>query len=732
MALHDHDLRNNPNLPVTLEEDLLQSMQENRRAIAERVGPAIIGATEQTQDVNRNLLDTTKRLSSERNVVIDEVRAAQDRLVGIASNPKVVNRILGIFDSDFKEEVQIRKLQRGKFELGEITGRMAVAESTRNVQIQTIQSNLRGITAFYDFNQQGILNETSDILNAFQIRSGVRRDQVQAIEGTTDKVLNRWQANPDLMPPNLRGLNRLVTAELFNRKVKNANLRAIDISNTRAQESLFETQREDFLNEFDTMQDLASAQKQFRQSPEQFPKFVRANDFNSEISRRTDIELDLRSSKQALAAGDLQLAELRKTAAFSKATLVELDTIAKNFNGKGETELFGVPVTAAEIATARATKQDTLVERQQTNALLISAITKSDELRSGAVEGAVSIGQMGNPYGDPLQGMPTKVRTAVQAAQSLSNVLGPSIKAGDIGAAVVMSREWTAANEIINEEIEKIVDNTTKNSKEATREYLTNRGRISSPAAAAGLLIENAPNQFAVDADPFLKNGYRAFSTELIKTGFTGFTGDDDESLLGAVFAKLNASDKENAALINDAIIASKVRTLVGDSGFQILLQDSLIRLTATTEKDPMTPAEQGNPYTSLIDENGDLADSLFNLGEGRSKLFSYDAFYLALSQAQQQAVIDGTISPGKNLANNIIDLMRGNATALNERFTASPIAASLKTAVFPNGVQELIFKRLGDMAETMPSILANAAANKAALTDVISRTIAQDPNLGP
>jgi len=708
---------NNPNTPLTLDEELLQSMQDTNQFGQTVVAPAIKETAQRVGTANRTLLDTTKRLSAEREAPLDEIRAAQDRLFNLEQNPDIVNKILGIFDSDFNEGAQIRRMQRSQFELNEITNRMSIAETTRNVQVQGAGTQLKAVTDFYEFTRQGVLDNASAILTGFQIRNNVRQDQVQLVKDTPKETLEKWQTNPDLMPPKLSGLRELVTADLFRRQVDDARLTSVDIANTQARENLFNTQRENFMNQFNTADELLAAQQQFQNAPQEFPRFLRVNDFNTELQEREGVAISLRSAKQSIEANDLALADVHKKQALAKSSLTDIDSALGQLDASGNVDVAGVIFSGAELGVARSLKQQQLIESQKQNALLISAITQADTLRDQNVEGALALGSMGNPYGDPLVGMPTTTRGAVQSSQNLENNLRPRIAAGDVGAAIVMSKQWQATNELINKDIEERIKNTTTASKPAVSEFLKQGGRITTPSAAAGFLIENAPNQFALDADSMLKTGYRGFAEELIasNTGGTSFNITDEGGI------SVIGDDQQNAAIINQAIKDSGLRTKVGDSGFQILLQQTLSRLAANADGTAIDP---NSPYAGLVDSDGRLADSLFQIELGQPKLFSYDNFYKALANRQTDAIASGLIPAGKSLSNPIIDAMRQGATGLNERFTASPTAAALKNAAFPNGVQELIYKRLADMASTVPVIIQNAIINRQGLTDAVQREV--------
>ncbi len=711
--------QNNPRTPTTLDEELLQDVQTVDQFREDVVQPTITRASEAARRADQTLLDSTKRLSREREAPLSEIRAAQDRLFNLEQNPNIVNKILGIFDSDFNEGAQIRRLQRGNFELNEITSRMSIAETTRNVQVRGAASQLKSVTDFYEFSRQGVLDSASAILTGFQIRNGVRQEQVQLVKDTPKNILEKWQANPDLMPGNLRGLKELVTADLFRRQVEDARLTSIDIANTQARENLFAQQRDNYFNQFNSPEELLQAQQQFQNAPQEFPKFLRVNDFNTEMQRREEIAISLRSAKQSIEANDLALAEVHKKQALAKSSLTDIDTALNNLDAGGNVDVAGVMFSGAELGVARAAKQTQLIETQKQNALLISAITQSDVTRNQSVDSAIAMGQAGNPGGDPLSGMSTKTRGAIQSAQNLENVLRPRIEAGDVGSAIVLSKQWQATNDIIEKDIEERIKNTTKGSKEGMREYFTQGMQITTPSAAAGLLIENAPNQFALDYDSVFKTGYRAFSSEVSELSGAGKT-IDLEALESGILS-VSGDDKENAAIINQAIIDSNVRNKIKDSGFQILLQQTLSQLAANADGTAIDPT---SPYVGLVDSDGRLADSLFQIELGRPKLFSYDNFYKALANTQMEASANGTIPKGKSLANPIIDAMRQSATGLNERFTASPTAAALKNAAFPNGVQNLIYQQLAEMASTVPVIIQNAEINRQGLAEAVRREV--------
>ena len=252
---------------------------------------------------------------------------------------------------------------------------MGVAESTRNVQVQDAALKLKSVTDFYEFSRQGILDQTTAVLNSFQIRAGVQQEQVRQVEQTTDELLKRWESNPDSMPPNLKGLQQLASAEIFRRRVKDAQLTSIDLANTQARENLFTNQREDYFNRIDTVDEIVSAKSKFKTNRKDFPSYIRENDFNIELQRREDIDLSLRSAKQSIEAKDLQLAEVHKQIALKKATLGDIDTIIANIGDTGNADLNGVPFTRAELTAARAVKSKELIDQQKSNALLITAIT---------------------------------------------------------------------------------------------------------------------------------------------------------------------------------------------------------------------------------------------------------------------------------------------------------------------------------------------------------------------
>ncbi len=716
-------------VPVTKDQELFNALEANQDFAQQTVAPAIVKTSGDISTANSQLLDTTRRLAGERETIVDDIRGAQDRLFNLEQNPEIINTILGFFDSDFSEGAQIRRLQRGSFELSEITNRMAVAESTRNVQVQDAANKLRSVTDFYEFNRQGILDQTTAVLNSFQIREGVRQEQVKQVENTPDKVLEKWESNPDSMPPNLKGLQQLASAEIFRRRVKNAQLTSIDIANTQARENLFGAQREDYFNRIDTMDELVTAQNRFKTNRKDFPPYVRENDFNIERQRREDIDLSLRSARQSVAAKDLQLAEVHKQIALTKATLGDIDTIIANIGGDGNANLNGVIFTRAELASARAVKSKELIDRQKSNAILITAITGVDGIRASASESAIMLGHIGNPYGDPLAGMPTDVRQQIQSAERATAALQPMIDAGDVGSAIVVSKLWQETDKTIKAAIETRVANTTKASKPAIREYSTQQGRITTPSAAAGLLIENAPNIFALDADSVLKSGYRAFAQSLIETSDGGSTINIESGIIS-----IGGDAKENAAVIQQAITDSKLRSRVGDSGFQLLLQQTLFQLAVDKETNTV---DQTSPYAQFIDDSGVLSETFYQFERGQSKVFDYNKLYAAMASAQLDAVAGGLIPQSKLLYNPIIDMMRKNAPGLNDRFTASPVAAALRTAAFPNGMQETIYTRLAKMASTMPAILQNTIDKRASLANALQQLttgqgIGTDPGVGP
>ncbi len=680
--------------------------------------PAIEQTTQEILRAKSSLIDTTKALAVEREPWRDKIRHGLDRLQNMEQNPEIINKVLGIIDEDFNRDAMIRQVQTGKFELNQITNRMVEAETLHGLEVGMAKTALAGAQSFYSFTREGNLDTQSAILAAFDIRQGVRKEQVQLVESTTSAQLTKWEANPDIMPPKLRGLERLVTAELYHRDVKEKQLDALDISTTMAQQSLDATSRERWFNQHDSVEDLGAAKQRFISDPNSAPPFIQLNDFDVQAQSRQMINLDLRTAQVAAEAGEMQLRNVKVQEAFVRSSALDLDRIKLEMGEENVIELLpGLMITKTELDLAIQGKEDANFKLGVKRAELQILINGMEESMTGAGSKAWGLSHLNGPGGK----VPSKARAALQTAQNMHPYFAAHAAAGSQPDAVAMSKLWKVADDTLETVVKDVVDNAPKSDAAGLASYIRDEGVMTTGAVSYG--YGNLTNEFWAGYDPVLNLGAAAYGRELgniIGTQSLNFA----QSETGFSF---DSNEKEKGSRLNQAVIDSDVRAIASDSGFQFLLQSTLQELTLS--KQAAGPNEgpeydPNSPFASLITPRGTLAFGMYGVGETGEKEFLYGNFYKLLATAQLTGVANGTLQPGNDLVVPIIDMINEMAPSLNERFTLSPQAAALKEIAFPNGMQDGIYKRSAKVLEKVPKIILDMEVQKAAMKEAIQQEI--------
>ncbi len=706
--------------PTTQIDALTNAVMTNVEFGQRVVVPAIKQTTQEILRAKSSLIDTTKALALEREPHRDDIRAAQDRLFNLEQNPEIVNRVLGLFDPDFNRDSQIRKMQSGKFELNQITNRMVEAEALHGLEVGMAKTALAGTQSFYSFTREGNLDVQNAILVGFDIREGVRKEQVNLVESTTKEQLQKWEQNPDKMPPKLRGLEQLVTAELFQREVKEKQLNALDISTTIAEQSLFAAQRESYFDQFDTLEQINQAKAKFKADPNSAPSYISDNHFDEEMQNRNMISLEFRSARNAVDASDVQLRDLHVARAFARTSETDLRTALKNMGDSKTLAIMpGVVITKEELSSAIQSKKEVNFKRRQANAELLATIVGTEESKNNALNGALMLGQMNNPGGDPGQGIPGTLRAGIQTAQNIDTMLTPFTDAGSVPDAIVKSKAWKVVDDKVEAKIKSAVDNAERSDKAGINSYLRNEGRMTSGAVSYG--YANLGNEFALSYDPILGPGAQLYAQELNDIiGTQSFSFAQSETELS-----FDSNEKEKQTRLNQAVVDSNVRQHVSDSGFQFLLQSTLQKLVFSKATGPNEEPgyDPDSPYAPLIASNGTLSASMYNFADSQ-KTFMYGNFYKALASAQLRGETNGILQPGNELSVPVIDMMREMAPGLNNRFSLSPHAAALREVAFPNGIQGGIYERLSKLSQAVPSIIENMQLQKDAMREAIKQEV--------
>ncbi len=691
--------------------DVMSHVEFGQRVVV----PAIKQTTEEILRAKSSLIDTTKALSVEREPWRDQIRTAQDRLFNIEENPEIINKVLGIFDSDFDRDAQIRKMQSGKFELNQITNRMVEAEALHGLEVGMAKTALAGVQSFYSMTKEGFLDTQSATLVGFEIRAGVRKEQVQLVEDTTLEKLTTWQNNPDKMPPALRGLEQLVTAELVHRDAKEKQLKALDISTSIAEQQLFSTQREAYFDQFDTVEQIGQAKARFKSDPSSAPPFILDNNFDEEAQNRQMISLELRTAKASADVGDMQARDMAMARAFSRTSSTDLKTIRNNMGDKQFVELIpGLPVTKTQLDAAIQIKKDAAHKQRIANATLQATILGMEESMNNAVSQAEMLARLNGPGGK----ISAKSKGALTTAQNIHALSGPYAANGSEADAVVMSKFWKVADDTISEEVKTAVANAPRTDKAGIGSFISNEGVMTT--GAVSYAYANLTNEFAIAYDPVLGPGAQLYAqtlSEIIGTQSFSFAQTETE-------LSFDSNEKEKGSRLSQAVTESDVRTQVSDRGFQLLLQNTLQELVVTKSSGPNADPEYdpNSPFASLLTPRGTLASSMYSF-EGEKK-FMYGQFYQALADAQLKGIADGTLMPGNDLATPIIDMIREMAPGLNDRFTQSPHAAALREIAFKDGIQGGIYKRLSTLRTKLPQLISNMQLQKDAMQEAIQQGI--------
>ena len=436
--------------PADMEIALDLAFKQKQEALT-KIEPVLATVLATANSADAQLKETMRVQTEQANVSIDEINTAQARKIELANIPSPINTFLGFFDPSFSVDTLDAKITKASFNLQTAATRTKQAVTNRDLTVQTAQRVAVAAEQFYTFNRQNLLDTSEFIRLGFDMKEGVRKDQVDMVTGASRKQLAGWVANPDTMPVKLIGTQGLAETELYRRNMQDAGLTQTNISNRMQQELLNDRVAAEVLSSFKSIPDLETAVEGGK-----LPKEVTPDRVRKYINNRKEVEMNLEASADALALGKNLMAAKFKAEAVAKIPLNELEEGLRLLtkHGASSIDVKRVNFTKPELEGAVARLQ--AIKREQSKLLseTIAAVGATAVNQETAVEQMVSIGGLLNPE-SPEDGIPRELRSLFKKNAAITAVLEAH---GSPEDAVKIAEIWeahvTAANSVIDKTIE--------------------------------------------------------------------------------------------------------------------------------------------------------------------------------------------------------------------------------------------------------------------------------------
>lgn len=629
-------------------------------------------------------------LMQAQGAVIEDAHKAYDNLNTISRIPEKIGRVIGMFDTDFNREVQMRELERSSLSLNSIGNRMQLAQQRHAMATDAALQEGRIESSILQFDREGFIDQTAMMELGWRLEDRITQDTARMAENAGIDNLRKWLADPSSAPKELqdkRGLLELAYTQAMSREL-NVSIAQVGLSGQLINNARL--QREEALSNMTTNE----LQNGFSQPPEGLSQ----EHLVAEIRRREAREIDAQMSAMSLKEGKIELAQAAKGRVLMSSSMNELTQLgmAAQENG-GRVQIGELTITGEEIRQTMVAK--TLQDQEQQTKIneYVLATTGFEGMQVQTAAIAQSVHQIMNPGvpfdpENPYAGLPDDMQATLATGMQQMEVFA---QMGSPGGMVMVNQKM---NEQLDTLRKEVVDNLPKEVQPAAREYMSNSDmpQIRTPQSAAAYLSANSANPMMMSYDPTWSGVWSQFSKELTRLQSENQSLNvEDMNIESAVIASLVGGDSskkdKNYILAEQAIQNTGLRDVAANQMFERLLGDTIQEL--------MGENEGNSPWAGLYNAgSGKFHQAAYEMGDTSVK-FSKDKWNDLLAQRTIVLHNNGTLPTDTTLHDLLYERMQGNIGRVRQYVGNDMATAALNNVLFANRPENAIAQRISDFS---------------------------------
>lgn len=674
----------------TIQQTMREAMAQTEAA-RQKVQPVIAAALESARTADQQFQRTIQIQTDKADAAIAKGRGAYKNLQDLGRWPTGVANFIGMFDPDFSAKRQQAILGESELDLQSTAIKTRQAVSTHDIAIQSAGRVSTAAKEFYQFSRQGFLDAASFAQLGFAVKAGIREEMVNKLTDASDADLKKWGAKT---PPDLMGHEGLIDLEVYRRRLQDANLNSVQMSNAMQQAKLQEVAAQQFVDQFNSTSEAEQALKAGDLPPNVAPGMVQRK-----IAEAKGVSINLEAAAEALKVGKAQNAEYFKGLAFAGMQSSDISALIETAKASGQSFVEtkdGLKLSVAELKVALSKRQAFDREQETLQADIYTTLAETESNRLSALSMADKMQSFLNPD-NPDAPLPEEYQAEIQKALGTEAI---AERLGTVGAAQLSAQTWEATAKRFREMQEEVVKGQViKDNQPAVREWFNTGGRINTATNAAVLLWNEAPNTAAMGNTRTLKEGWALLGPKLqeITTGKSlGVQTNADGS-----FTLTGVNEDEAASLINRAVNESGFREVTRGNQFQFVLHTTAGQLAS--QKIPQIP-HQKTPLAEIFSqivnpETGTFSRSFMQTDpETGASQFDMGMFHQQLARLEVQAHENGVIPPDQSLIQVLYSKMFDNLGIVAQDFN-NPTAAALNKIVYNNNPSQDVADYIRQMA---------------------------------
>ena len=414
----------------------LNSLLDKQRLTGSALLDVINQSSTALTQVNTNFAAAAKQAQTQVDgAYADGIKAAEN--AAFASRlPRGLSRLLGFFDSDFSPEYQANKLRESSLRVDQAGRQLANLEEMRKLALQEIDSSVRNASTAFSVTGT-LLNSAADME-----RLNLSRAQV-GMEGARLKMAQEQQA----WARTNRAVENLSDADL------NKEITAGNNSQFASNMGLLQQERD----------------------------------------RRTSAQTAIENAKNAVAAGNLELALKNKAVLLNTINPSEVDDLLSHMGANNSVNFNGLSFTKRELEETKVgllKKQEAatteLFNRAMLNTQAASHVNEADKTMQGVVSA-----------------LDNKPPPELERYAQLRSEIAEAAKLGLPEAVKSRSDELKKLNDEITKTYSTALGANDKEREAAVSAYIKNGGAFNNSAQAHAILANDIVNPNAMYGTPF-------------------------------------------------------------------------------------------------------------------------------------------------------------------------------------------------------------------------------------
>lgn len=741
------DFFNEQNAFIRLQEDFRRAEEARQRYLkAQTEGAQNINQSEE------NLLTVVNSASSKVDALNKESLDAITRLENMQLNPDFINEIMGIFNPDYNADYQKRRLDRVSYQLQLEQQKVDRAGVTHSFNVNRAERRTKTAAAAEVAARQLVQGEGELIALGMQIENDVTEEDKTFVANQDIETLKKWQTNPPKRLAGKPGLINaylrqkemsVVGLDLQNLQAQLSTEAVSQMGRDKVFASTTDAELNKWQDEPNRMPPniaLGHVQAEIKRRSMQNEQLRREKLLNDAGEHGlAQQEKDALAQTLTLAEVEIGLKEAAQSA----------DGLA-HFTRQVGSETITTTFSLNDLTVLADAKRTQLQERlvKATDRAGIQAKAQSDQINLGRE--MVNIAKEANPGGgvnleNPIESVPPEVAAVLEESNTRLKYLEDMRKAAEGNPNIQYGLDVEISKTIsdMKKQVDGVRDNMVKRADEKSRpaieEYLK-QGRVVNIDNAAQHMATSAGNSEAFNFNPVMDGPWRQLAAKYREiasaAGGTSFQFSEGN------FQMVKEGSKDANIHLENAIKASGFRDSVAERVLQATLSEVLLEqdrnwTQRTSQADPgqIVPS----PYARLVNtSNGNLAPDFFSVTPEGKRRFEPANVNIKLSDMNLELRRQGVLAADETLQEPIYQAIAGRTRDnMTARFLgANALEASVAAFAFNNNLGQAVQKKLVALEGTVAAAELRAVElRKEREARALAETLLQggDPNMvGP